>query len=644
MNVTPQVGQILKSIVRWLPAIMIIMSFHLPRIMQPTLLGDDVIRLVDARTLPLIKQLFRPFSEHIAPGFELLTAILVRSLGDSLTAMPSAFTLFAFGSWIVFLISVALWVGRITGRVDVARMTFLMVGVSSACIEVPWWFSASTYSLSAASVFGVLLAVEGRGPVTVSRLVGIAFLTGLAMSFSALGLMALVLGGFMIVVQSGSSKASFQKCVFMVIGLACYWTICRTFGGDLIATAANNNRNMTDIPLGLTYAAAVPGGVALPLLIGLDSQWITDQFTFLIAIPITVFMLLGVWLSLRKSTLKWHIISLLMLPYLVLYPTRAGLVSTERWNEPDFIYFWTSRYHLFAIVGLSLYLAIVISHILHRIAKPFIRELAMTLMMIAMLLMQSGNREHLSWMMQQPDQGPTLLSLMKLQSIARHNQVNQDELLQIFPPVRRGWNASVLELRPDVFPLVRLIADRSPASKLQTPQETAGLNRLLLIKFMRDQLGDEHWLNLRAERLLNLSSSEPSVNSVPVLIHEMKSEKAEQIDQTSWMINDWGGYIEFKPELENPRQALYLQNLTADTQIRIEWSFDGKDWDNRLSAWLETVPGDHLPVPEWVSFTADDLDIPENVNWPQKIHMRIKPVKPGKLSLGRLVVADEIQK
>ena len=330
-----------------------------------------------------------------------------------------------------------------------------------------------------------------------------------------------------------------------------------------------------------------------------------------------------------------------MLPYLVLYPTRAGLVSTERWNEPDFIYFWTSRYHLFAIVGLSLFLAIVISHILHRIAKPFIREMAMTLMMIAMLLMQSGNREHLLWMMQQPDQGPTLLSLMKLQSIARHNQVNQAELLQIFPPVRRGWNASVLELRPDVFPLVRLIADRSQASKLQTPQETAGLNRLELIKFMRDQLGDDHWRNLRAERLLNLSSSEPSVNSVPVLIHEMKSEKAEQIDQTSWMINDWGGYIEFNPELDNPRHALYLQNLTADAQIRIEWSFDGKDWDNRLSAWLETVPGDHLPVPEWVSFTADDLDIPENVIWPQKIHLRIKPVKPGKLSLGRLVVADE---
>ena len=193
------------SYLKWLFVALIVIGFHSRRLTKPTILGDDVIRLVDARTLPLMKQLFRPFSEHVAPGFELATAAIVRVFGNHLNLIPTAFTLFALGSWLLFLAVMAGWVRQITDSADIAAMTVVFTGVSSACLEVPWWFSAATYSLSAAAIFAVLWAISytlhseiinidknWKSQRIMSVLIG--SLTGASMSFSALGLMAVILG------------------------------------------------------------------------------------------------------------------------------------------------------------------------------------------------------------------------------------------------------------------------------------------------------------------------------------------------------------------------------------------------------------------------------------------------------------------
>ena len=43
------------------------------RLRHPTILGDDIIRIVDLINLPFVKHLFQPFGDHLAPGFQLVS-------------------------------------------------------------------------------------------------------------------------------------------------------------------------------------------------------------------------------------------------------------------------------------------------------------------------------------------------------------------------------------------------------------------------------------------------------------------------------------------------------------------------------------------------------------------------------------------
>lgn len=635
----PQKNSMIRTI-QWLSAIGIVIAFHFQRLLNPTLLGDDVIRLVDARTLPFVEQLFRPFSEHVAPGFELATRALVWPLGDRLLLMPTAFTLVAMLSWMLFLGAVGFWIYRISGREDWAWMTFVMVGVSSACIEVPWWFSAATYSLSAAFVFLVLSVIATEQRVAFRRWLLIAFLTGLGMGFSALGLMTPVLGGLIVLLQSRFSRTTIQKGSAMIAGLLAYWLICRAFGENIISAAADNNRNMTDIPLGLAYALAVPGGVTVPLFAGIDAKYLTNSFSFMIAIPLTLVLIAFVAVFLRKSFIKWHVLTLLLAPYLVLYPTRAGLVSTGRWAEHDFLYFWTSRYHLFAIVGLSLLFAIAFSQMLQFISKSPRRSIVTVVLVVAYGVFQKTNQKHWLWMIEQADQRPTLVALEHLNEIAEREKLTQTELLQLFPPVRRGWNASVLELRPDAFPLVRLIADREKIKFKWSDFHYSDSEHRRMINSYRKMISGDDWTALTQGRLLNLCSTSPVHDLIAINDSEMKLEKAEHLQDTSWKINDWNGYLEFQAEFQNVDQLLYFQNIQTDNQspVRIELSNDGKDWTHSMSGWLETKPGDNQPVPEWISISAVDLMIDPPAIWPQKIYIRIKPIMPCVLTIQKMGV------
>ncbi|MFM7591706.1 MAG: hypothetical protein ACKO85_07925, partial [Isosphaeraceae bacterium] len=316
-----------KIVLKWVLAVLIIAVYHSRRLVQFSILGDDVIRIVDAKTMPLLKQLFRPFSEHIAPGFELITAVLIRTFGNHLNLTAFMLTLTALASWIFFLGAMSLWVKQLTGREEVAWMSFVLTGISAACLEVPWWFSAATYSLSAGFIFLVLLATEHRWKNDAAKWACIAVLSALAMSFSALGVLALVLAPAMVLAKEGLNQITIRTTVTIALGLGFYWLLCQVFGESLISAAVNNNRKMTDVPLGLGFAFAVPGGVALPIFLGIDAKKVTGSFSMLVAIPITLLMIAFLFYYFKKSLMKFTFLILLILPYLVLYPTRAGLIS-----------------------------------------------------------------------------------------------------------------------------------------------------------------------------------------------------------------------------------------------------------------------------------------------------------------------------
>lgn len=635
----------LQKILPWIGAILIVVFFHARRLIHYGILGDDVIRIVDAKTLPLQEQLFRPFSEHVAPGFELLTAILVRSFGNDLNQTAFILNLAALASWLFFLSTMTLWVKKVAGRADMAWMTFILSGISSTCLEVPWWFSAATYSLAAGFIFLVLLAIEYETRHVYLKYIFISFLTALAMSFSALGLLAIFLGFGMATAKDGIGRESIKTGMIIGFSLFGYWLICRIFGGNLVSAAVNNNRSMNDIPLGLAYAFSVPAGTSLPLFLGIDARKVTDSFSMIYGIPLTLILLLVIFLYLKRTRLKYHILILLFIPYLVLYPTRAGLVSTGRWQLADFLYFWTSRYHLFAVVALSMLVAKIYYDLIERLHLLKLTRLTTILVIILFSLLQQRNLMYWSWMMEQPDQRRTLAALNKLHQISQKSGVSSKQLLSVFPPVRRGWNASVLELRPDVFPLVRLVGTREEIIE-QSPYLNSNSGEIQnIVKLLQNQLSADEWGWLCEGRLLNLSSLQQGLTMLPLEAREVQIEKAEKVGPEKWQIKDWGGFVEFELRLENANQFLVFQNVNADGPVIFQWSVDQKTWPDYFSAWLETKPADNLPLVENITFSTKDLMMHgESTLLPVKIHIRVRPIKPGTLTIQKIMIFENSNK
>ena len=65
---------------------------HAARLVHPSLFSDDVVRIADLQTKPLTALLFRPFNEHVAPVFELVSWTTWQLAGRLLSNAAVAFT------------------------------------------------------------------------------------------------------------------------------------------------------------------------------------------------------------------------------------------------------------------------------------------------------------------------------------------------------------------------------------------------------------------------------------------------------------------------------------------------------------------------------------------------------------------------
>ncbi|MFM1802388.1 MAG: hypothetical protein RJA81_1740, partial [Planctomycetota bacterium] len=363
-----------------------------------------------------------------------------------------------------------------------------------------------------------------------------------------------------------------------------------------------------------------------------------------LAAVMTTSVTLLIFIGLRRDKYWPDMIGLLLLPYLVIYPTRAGLVISSRWQEPDFLYFWASRYHLFAIVSLSTTFSVVLIRFLNWSLTPRIRAAIILIVMSIAGYLQTGNLSHWSWMYNQPDQLATLRSLNLLQQEAGQAGISQEQLLDLFPPVRRGWNASVLELRPDAFPLVRLIANRGDLYKGSVTQR---LNQSLKIQELHNQLkfnlGVENWRNLRSGKLLNLCPQKPDPDTTVVIQTDPDAEKAERRSESEWNITDWGGSLIFEIEIPEFQSGIFLKHLNSPGPVVLQWSLENEIWDDRLQGWYEPSVAENRPLPDWISLTPQDLDISSDSTWPVKLQLRIRPVMPGFLKYQQFVVGHPIQ-
>lgn len=235
---------------------------HLHRLGHPSLFTDDVYRIGDLQTKPLKALLFRPFEEHMAPLFEVVSWVTWHSAGQRLVHAPLAFTLMSYVPFVLSLWMLGLLVHRELGSLGTALVAVAAYCLSSLHAEVVYWYSASSFSWALLFTLVTLLCLAPKARQKGQWNLGwSALAAALAPAFSAIGLLAGPLGAIRVAASSdGTARRGVRTAALTpVLGTLLYLAVCSVFRyHDVLASSLEKK---IDLGSGLAYALCAPTNV-----------------------------------------------------------------------------------------------------------------------------------------------------------------------------------------------------------------------------------------------------------------------------------------------------------------------------------------------------------------------------------------------
>ena len=226
---TALLGPRLRRLVERIAPLFFAAAVALPlirRLRHPTILGDDVTRLVDLIEQPICDLIFLPFAEHVAPLFQLVSWLTWEAIGHDLKLAPLAFCLAAILAWSLTLCLLFAWLLRETGSKTATFIAVALVAQSPLVRETSWWYSSSSFSWA---VSGILIALLGAGGLARRRsgLVLIGIGAALAPAGTTLGILAAPLAILRVILQPGLSRRwKISAAVFAIGGFLAYVQLC----------------------------------------------------------------------------------------------------------------------------------------------------------------------------------------------------------------------------------------------------------------------------------------------------------------------------------------------------------------------------------------------------------------------------------
>jgi hypothetical protein len=598
------------------------------RILHPTVLGDDITRLVDLTEHPLRELLFRPFNEHVAPVFEMVSWSTWQAIGHDLRLAPVGFCIASVLPWIGVLVLLGMWLRWETGSSTATLIALAMAAQSPLVLETLWWYSASSFSVAAV---GVMTAILGASLLPVQprwALLLVAIGSALGPAGSAIGLLAAPLSVLQALLNSAASwRRKRQAILVAVAGLATYLIVCALAGTNVLSTARKCNEGIAEPLTGLGYALNVPGRLLWPAMLGVPPTWTTKTvFTGLAwLLGLLALLILSGLIVKPRATWNRRLVligsAMIYLAYAITYCSRAGMVRLGHWTEPELLYLFAERYHLLPLLGACTVISAVLA------ALPLVRRCdtlrggPLKAGIIAGLLALSVNRREVNqWtcLMTQPDQMLTFHALYRVGEVAKHEGITRDQLTRLFDPVIRDWNECLRD-SPN-FHFMKLV-EQAPTAVARPLRDDEARARLL------SHLTVEQQLVLGAGAAVSMRTVSPLPDGKPLNIaRRVKLKNVLEFEPGHYRAEGSSAVVEY--EMNSPADARFLSlpGLATDQDVKISWSDGFGQWRRRQQVYWLKKPRPQLEAA---------IDLSRLVNWPigQRVRIRVEFNCPGDLAL-----------
>jgi hypothetical protein len=403
----------------------------LMRLTRPSLYADDVVRIEAVRTVPSSTALARPFNEHLAPLFDLVTWASWRLCAGRLPLAPAVFTTASLMPAAFCAIALGCLIRRELGAAPPALAGIALFAASSVDLETFWWYSASSFSWA---LLGTILAWLGaaRGGRSGAIVAGLA--TAAAPAFSGIGLLAgpIAVGRALL----GNVARSRTVAAAAVLALLAYGALGLAVRHDHALTESLQ-RNMA-LADGLQCVARAPFVVLLPGLLGLQRLGIDDVLPpgLDVLLFLAAVMLVLAWA--RRHPQRPLILGGLLLivgGYLLVYPFRVELSG----GGPALRRI--QRYHLFPRVGLILLLVAALPGLRRLGDRPALARWAPPMLAVALQLLHAPTMSVWSRFYAFPDQPATLAAIERLEVTCRRAGVTREQALRALDPIQTRWTA-----------------------------------------------------------------------------------------------------------------------------------------------------------------------------------------------------------
>ncbi|WP_165226611.1 hypothetical protein [Aquisphaera insulae] len=553
---------------------------HAERMIHPSLFSDDVIRIAQLRTSRFGDVILRPFNEHFAPVFQLVTWSTWQLCGQRPTVARWGFTAASLLPFVIALGVLFLLVRREARSLAAALAATAAFSLSAVHAEAAWWYSASSFTWALVGTIVAWLAAataidrERAGlPSRASWWLAVAAAVS-APAFSAIGLLAGPTAAIRVGLDTRIAGRRKSHSILPVAGTLAYLA-----GASLLryhAVVTESVHQNADVVGGLLAALRAPGDVLLPGLFGLGNIDGLMRGGLDLAVSAGLLASLVVVMARSEGSIRAAItagLALIVGGYALTYCVRNQYGA--HWLLE------VQRYHLFPQLGLVVILGLMARRPLSRMEERPVAALAFGTVFAGLLLaLHLPRMREIERNLSFPDQPRSLAALEDMEQLSRHRRIGRDDLLAALPPVRPRWyphEGSILEMLP-----------RTRRSGMPPDQVVRILRDSLATRDLESLLG-----GMDASALL-LSSDGPTGKQAIARGDLVDSVGARPDGPGRWRGSANRMLLEFDlgRSIDGRPLFLHMPGLERAEKAELWWAGDRDAWtEARSASWKGTSPG-----------------------------------------------------